>query len=152
MLFLTARGELEDRLKGLDLGADDYLVKPFSFAELLARLRTLLRRGPVRADQHLAMGDLQIDVPKRRVTRGAARITLTNKEFTLLQYFVTHQGEVLSRSLIASMRVAPRVTRRLSTSMRRSPSASTWSARTGPRRSTMRRRASNSANENGFTR
>jgi two-component system copper resistance phosphate regulon response regulator CusR len=103
VLFLTARGELEDRLKGLDLGADDYLVKPFSFAELLARLRTLLRRGPVRADQMLGLGDLRIDVLKRRVTRGATRITLTNKEFTLLQYFVTHQGEVLSRSLIASM-------------------------------------------------
>ena len=68
VLFLTARGELEDRLKGLDLGADDYLVKPFSFAELLARLRILLRRGPVRADQMLALGDLRIDVLKRRVT------------------------------------------------------------------------------------
>lgn len=103
VLFLTARGELEDRLKGLDLGADDYLVKPFSFAELLARLRTLLRRGPVRAEHLLVLGSLQIDVPKRRVTRGATRIALTNKEFTLLHYFVKHQGEVLSRSLIASM-------------------------------------------------
>ena len=102
VLFLTARGELEDRLKGLDLGADDYLVKPFSFAELLARIRTLLRRGPVRSDQVLGAGDLQVDVLKRRVSRGATRITLTNQEFTLLQFFLSHQGEVLSRSLIAS--------------------------------------------------
>jgi two-component system, OmpR family, copper resistance phosphate regulon response regulator CusR len=102
VLFLTARGELEDRLKGLDLGADDYLVKPFSFAELLARIRTLLRRGPSRQEHLLAIGDLHIDVLKRRVTRGDTRVTLTNKEFTLLHFFVTHQGEVLSRSLIAS--------------------------------------------------
>jgi two-component system copper resistance phosphate regulon response regulator CusR len=103
VLFLTARGELEDRLKGLNLGADDYLVKPFSFAELVARLRTLLRRGPPRPQQLLTIGDLRIDVLKRRITRGATRVTLTNKEFTLLQYFVAHQGQVLSRSLIASM-------------------------------------------------
>ncbi len=102
VLFLTARGELEDRLKGLDLGADDYLVKPFSFAELLARIRTLLRRGPPRQDETLAIADLQIDVLKRRVVRGETRVTLTNKEFTLLHFFVAHQGEVLSRSLIAS--------------------------------------------------
>ncbi|HEX2603375.1 MAG TPA: heavy metal response regulator transcription factor [Oxalicibacterium sp.] len=102
VLFLTARGELEDRLKGLDLGADDYLVKPFSFAELVARIRTLLRRGPPRAENLLTIADLQIDVLRRRVTRGGNKIVLTNKEFALLHFFVTHQGEVLSRSLIAS--------------------------------------------------
>jgi len=102
VLFLTARGELEDRLKGLDLGADDYLVKPFSFAELVARIRTLLRRGPPRQDETLKIADLQIDVLRRRVVRGGSKILLTNKEFALLHFFVTHQGEVLSRSLIAS--------------------------------------------------
>ncbi|ANN78883.1 heavy metal response regulator transcription factor [Bordetella flabilis] len=103
VLFLSARGTLEDRLKGLELGADDYLVKPFSFAELLARIRIILRRGQQQpAEDMLAVGDLRIDVPKRRVVRGETRITLTNKEFNLLQFFVTHQGQVLSRSLIAS--------------------------------------------------
>jgi two-component system copper resistance phosphate regulon response regulator CusR len=102
VLFLTARGELEDRLRGLDLGADDYLVKPFSFAELVARIRTLLRRGPPRAENLLTVADLQIDVLRRRVMRGGNKILLTNKEFALLHFFVTHQGEVLSRSLIAS--------------------------------------------------
>jgi two-component system copper resistance phosphate regulon response regulator CusR len=102
VLFLSARGELEDRLKGLDLGADDYLVKPFSFAELLARIRTLLRRGPVRQDEVLAVGELQLDILKRRVTRGAVRIELTNKEFALLQLLMASEGQVLSRSVIAS--------------------------------------------------
>lgn len=102
VLFLTARGELQDRIKGLDLGADDYLVKPFSFAELLARLRTLMRRGPVRQEEILSVGDLQIDVVKRKVTRAHTRITLTNKEFALLQFFMANQGQVLSRTLIAS--------------------------------------------------
>jgi len=102
VLFLTARGELQDRIKGLDLGADDYLVKPFSFAELLARLRTLMRRGPSRQEELLVVGDLQIDVLKRKVVRGGTRITLTNKEFALLQFFMTNQGQVLSRTLIAS--------------------------------------------------
>lgn len=105
VLFLTARGTLEDRLKGLELGADDYLVKPFSFAELLARIRVVLRRGgpqQPRQEDVLDMADLQIDVPKRRVVRAGTRVTLTNKEFNLLHFFVQHQGQVLSRSLIAS--------------------------------------------------
>ena len=103
VLFLSARGTLEDRLKGLDLGADDYLVKPFSFAELLARIRIILRRGqPQKQEEVLEIGDLRIDVPKRRVERGGLRITLTNKEFNLLHFFVQHQGQVLSRALIAS--------------------------------------------------
>jgi two-component system, OmpR family, copper resistance phosphate regulon response regulator CusR len=104
VLFLSARGTLEDRLKGLDLGADDYLVKPFSFAELLARVRIILRRGqPQKQDPDvLEVGDLRIELASRRVERGGARITLTNKEFTLLQFFAQHQGQVLSRALIAS--------------------------------------------------
>lgn len=103
VLFLSARSTLEDRLKGLDLGADDYLVKPFSFAELLARIRIILRRGqPQKQEETLAVGDLHIDVPKRRVERGGTRISLTNKEFNLLLFFAQHQGQVLSRALIAS--------------------------------------------------
>jgi two-component system copper resistance phosphate regulon response regulator CusR len=102
VLFLTARGELQDRLKGLDLGAEDYLVKPFSFAELLARLRTLVRRGPSRQEESLVVGDLHIDVLKRKVVRGSTRVALTNKEFALLQFFMANQGQVLSRTLIAS--------------------------------------------------
>jgi len=103
VLFLTARGTLEDRLKGLDLGADDYLVKPFSFAELLARIRIALRRGgQVRQEDVLEIADLQVDVPKRRIVRAGVRIALTNKEFNLLHFFMLNQGQVLSRSLIAS--------------------------------------------------
>src|ERR1700741_3912494 len=83
VLFLSARDEVADRVKGLELGADDYLVKPFAFSELLARIRTLLKRGPVREMQTLQLADLVIDVPRRRVTRGAARIELTAKEFAL---------------------------------------------------------------------
>jgi two-component system copper resistance phosphate regulon response regulator CusR len=102
VLFLTARDDIADRVKGLELGADDYLIKPFSFAELVARLRTLTRRGPIHEDEQLQVADLQIDVLKRRVTRAGVRITLTNKEFALLQLFATHTGQVLARSLIAS--------------------------------------------------
>ncbi|MBY0412461.1 MAG: heavy metal response regulator transcription factor [Burkholderiaceae bacterium] len=102
VLFLTARDAVEDRVKGLELGADDYLVKPFSYAELLARVRTLLRRGPPREVELFQVADLQVDVLRRRVTRGAERITLTNKEFALLQLLISRTGEVLSRAQIAS--------------------------------------------------
>ncbi len=103
VLFLTARDSVEDRVKGLELGADDYLVKPFAFAELLARVRTLLRRGqaPVQADR-LQVADLVLDLAKRRATRAGTRITLTGKEFALLELLVRRAGEVLPRSLIAS--------------------------------------------------
>ncbi len=103
VLFLTARDSVEDRVKGLELGADDYLVKPFAFAELLARVRTLLRRGavPVQSDQ-LQVADLNLDLLKRRVSRAGQRITLSQKEFALLELLVRRQGEVLPRSLIAS--------------------------------------------------
>ncbi|MGV7209182.1 heavy metal response regulator transcription factor [Oxalobacteraceae bacterium A2-2] len=103
VLFLTARDEVADRVKGLELGADDYLVKPFAFAELLARIKTLLRRGPVREPETYRVADLEIDVPKRRVTRAGTRIELTAKEYALLQLLAKRQGEVLSRSQIASL-------------------------------------------------
>ena len=104
VLFLSARSSLEDRLKGLGLGADEYLVKPFSFAELLARIRIILRRGQVeRPVDTLEVGNLHIDVPKRRVMRAGQRLVLTNKEFSLLLCFMQHRDEVLSRSLLASL-------------------------------------------------
>jgi two-component system copper resistance phosphate regulon response regulator CusR len=102
VLFLTARDDVADRVKGLELGADDYLVKPFAFAELLARVRTLMRRGPVRDAETIRLADLSIDVLKRRVTREFGRIDLTAKEFALLHLLAQRQGEVLSRSQIAS--------------------------------------------------
>ena len=103
VLFLTARDSVEDRVKGLELGADDYLVKPFAFTELLARVRTLLRRGrnPALAEK-LQVADLVLDLPRRRASRGGTRINLSNKEFALLELLVRRQGEVLPRSLIAS--------------------------------------------------
>ncbi len=103
VLFLTARDNIDDRVKGLELGADDYLVKPFAFAELLARVRTLLRRGAAPAGETtLAIADLELDLMRRRVTRAGQRIQLTAKEFALLELMMRHKGEVLPRSLIAS--------------------------------------------------
>jgi two-component system copper resistance phosphate regulon response regulator CusR len=102
ILFLTARDQVEDRIKGLDLGADDYLVKPFAFAELLARMRTLLRRGKAQADDSLQVADLVLDLRSRRATRAEQRIDLTAKEFALLELFMRRSGEILPRALIAS--------------------------------------------------
>ncbi|ULQ47464.1 heavy metal response regulator transcription factor [Flagellatimonas centrodinii] len=103
VLFLTARGNVDDRVQGLELGADDYLIKPFVFAELLARVRTLLRRGamPIHHDR-MQIVDLELDLARRRAIRGGRRINLTNKEFALLELLARRQGEVLPRSLIAS--------------------------------------------------
>jgi two-component system copper resistance phosphate regulon response regulator CusR len=102
VIFLTARDHLNDRIRGLELGADDYLVKPFSFTELLLRIRTLLRRGVVREEEFFQVADLQLDVLRRKVTRQGLNITLTNKEFLLLHLLMKRQGEALSRTQIAS--------------------------------------------------
>jgi two-component system OmpR family response regulator len=98
VLILTARDAVSDRVVGLDAGADDYLVKPFSFAELGARIRALLRRGPSERPARLSAGDLALDPAARRVTRGDTQIDLTAKEYVLLEYFMRHVDEVLSRS------------------------------------------------------
>jgi two-component system, OmpR family, copper resistance phosphate regulon response regulator CusR len=103
VMFLTARDAVDDRVKGLELGADDYLVKPFAFSELLARVRTLLRRGnKTSASESLRLADLELDLLRRRVSRAGQRIDLTAKEFALLELLLRRQGEVLPRSLIAS--------------------------------------------------
>jgi len=103
VLFLTAKDAVDDRVKGLELGADDYLVKPFAFSELLARIRTLLRRGSKLTEPDtLRAVDLELDPIRRRVTRCGKRIELTAKEFALLELLLRRQGEVLPRSLIAS--------------------------------------------------
>jgi len=102
VLFLTARDEVQDRIHGLELGADDYLIKPFSFTELMLRVRTLLRRGTVRESDTYSLADLHIDVLRRRVTRQETVIPLTNKEFMLLHLLMRREGEVLSRTMIAS--------------------------------------------------
>lgn len=103
VLFLTARDQVEDRVKGLELGADDYLVKPFAFSELLARIRARVRRGQtVQATDRLSVADLEIDLIRRRVIRGGTRIEVTAKEFALLELLMRRTGEVLPRLLIAS--------------------------------------------------
>lgn len=102
VLFLTARDHLDDRIKGFELGADDYLVKPYAFAELVVRIRALLRRGPVREAEQIIIGDLEIDVLKRRILRAGTRIDLTAREFALLHLLAKRHREVLSRSFIAS--------------------------------------------------
>ena len=97
VLMLTARDAVEDRIAGLDVGADDYLTKPFSFAELLARLRAIARRGAVERPTTLQVGDLRLDPATRQVWRGTTEIELTSKEFTVLEAFMQRPGEVLSR-------------------------------------------------------
>lgn len=101
ILLLTARDSVEDRVKGLELGADDYLVKPFAFSELLARIQSLLRRGTATEIQKIKCADMEIDAIKHRVTRNNVRIDLTPKEFQLLLLMARHPGEVLSRTVIA---------------------------------------------------
>lgn len=103
VLFLTARDAVQDRVHGLELGADDYLVKPFAFSELLARVRSLLRRGgSATQETSLQLADLRLDLIRRRVERSGRRIDLTAKEFALLEMLLRRQGEVLPKSLIAS--------------------------------------------------
>ena len=101
VLFLTARDSVPDRVKGLDLGADDYLVKPFAFSELLARIRSLLRRGQALHEEVLRIADLELDFTRLRVTRAGHCIRLTPKEFSLLSLLAQHAGEIQSRTLIA---------------------------------------------------
>jgi two-component system copper resistance phosphate regulon response regulator CusR len=101
VLMLTARDAVDDRVKGLELGADDYLVKPFAFSELLARVRSILRRGPARQPEVLRIADLQLDLIRHRAIRAGQRLDLTPKEFSLLSLLARRRGEVLSRTLIA---------------------------------------------------
>ncbi len=101
VLFLTARDSVPDRVKGLELGADDYLVKPFAFSELLARIRTILRRGPARRPDNLRVADLELDLLTFKAARAGRRLDLTPKEFLMLSLLARRAGEVLSRTLIA---------------------------------------------------
>jgi len=101
VLVLTARDSLQDRVTGLDSGADDYLVKPFAFAELVARIRALVRRGRVAETPRLSAGDLAVDLVSRKVTRGDRPVELTVREFELLEYLVRHQGQVVPREALA---------------------------------------------------
>ena len=101
VLLLTAKDTVEDRVRGLDVGADDYLVKPFAFPELVARLRALLRRPPLQMDPILRFGDLEMDTARREVRRGGRLIELSPREFTLLEYLMRHPRHVLTRTQIA---------------------------------------------------
>lgn len=101
VLMLTARDSVHERVRGFELGADDYLVKPFAFSELLARVRSLLRRTTPRPQENIRMADLEIDLLRQRATRGGQKIDLTSKEFLLLTLLARRAGEVLSRTLIA---------------------------------------------------
>ena len=102
ILFLTARDDVRDRVKGLELGGDDYLVKPFAFSELLARVRSLLRRSPVRPEEELRIEDLQIDLHRHRASRAGITLNLTAKEFLLLWHLARAAGEVVSRAEIVA--------------------------------------------------
>lgn len=102
VLFLTARDTVEDRVRGLELGADDYLIKPFAFSELVARIRTLLKRNKTREPDVLQLADLHVDLLRRKVSRSGTRIDLTAKEFALLSLLLRRQGEVLSRTMLAA--------------------------------------------------
>lgn len=101
VLFLTARDTVDDRVKGLELGADDYLVKPFAFSELQARIRSILRRNPARQPELVKIGDLELDLFKQRALRAGKKLDLTPKEFSLLSLLARRAGEVLSRNTIA---------------------------------------------------
>lgn len=101
VLVLTARDTIEDRVRGLDSGADEYLIKPFAFPELLARIRLLLRRGRGDALLRLKLADLEMDLVTRRVTRGEEILELTGREFDLLEYLLRHQGHIVSREMLA---------------------------------------------------
>ena len=103
VLFVTARDTVSDRVKGLEEGADDYLVKPFAFSELLARIRSILRRGPSRQVESLTVADLELDTLRHRASRAGQRIDLTPKEFALLALLVRRKSEVLSRTLISEL-------------------------------------------------
>lgn len=100
VLFLTARDSVPDRVKGFDLGADDYLIKPFHFSELLARVRSLLRRSPERREETITVGDLEIDPRRHKVTRGGTPLNLTPKEFSLLLFLANSAGDIVSRTEI----------------------------------------------------
>jgi len=101
VLVLTARDSLDDRLRGLDSGADDYLIKPFAFAEVVARIRAVARRGRAAETLRLAIADLELDLVKRKVTRGGRTVELTVREFELLEYLLRHQGHIVSREALA---------------------------------------------------